>query len=423
MKPRVKKLANGLRIIKIPSYDTKAVSVLVLIKTGSRYENLNNNGVSHFIEHLLFKGTTKRANTQILSQELDKIGAEYNAFTAKDYTGFYIKAQSKKIELALDILSDIIFNSKFNRSDIDRERGVIIEEINMYEDTPMVYCGEMLEELMFGANHALGRFIAGPKKVILNIHRQDILKYKDQYYLPNNMLIAVSGKIEKDIHEKIKKYFLNSIKKKKIPNFNKFADKQKKKRILIKYKKTEQVHLALGFPGLAMNNINLPAFNLLGVILGGNMSSRLFINIREKLGLCYYIKASADSYEDTGIFSIQSGLDKTRINEAIKAILNELKQIIINGVKPEELTKAKDYLAGRVALDLEESLAVASWYAKQSLFLNRLETPDEKIKKYNKVSISEINKIAKTIFKQNKMNLAIIGPFNNKNKFNKILNY
>lgn len=423
MKPHVKKLTNGLRIIKIPSHDTKAVAVLVLVKTGSRYENANNNGVSHFIEHLLFKGTEKRVNTQILSQELDKIGAEYNAFTSKDYTGFYIKAQAKKIELALDILSDIIFNSKFNPADIDRERGVIVEEINMYEDTPMIYCGEMLEELMFGPNHPLGKFIAGPKKVILNINRSEILKYKDQYYAPNNMLIAVSGKIEKNIEAKIKKYFINGLKKKKIPNYSRFINKQNKKKILIKYKKTEQVHLALGFPGLANDDKNLPAYNMLGIILGGNMSSRLFINIREKLGLCYYIKASADSYEDTGIFSIQSGLDKNRILEAIQAILNELKQIVAKGVTPQELKKAKDYLTGRIALDLEESLAVASWYAKQSLFLKKIETPDERMKKYNKVSISEINKIAKKIFNKKKINLAIIGPFNNKNKFNKILNY
>ncbi|MFA6027766.1 MAG: pitrilysin family protein [Patescibacteria group bacterium] len=418
---KVKTLKNGLKFLKVPHQGTEAVAVLVMVKVGSRQEIAQNNGVSHFVEHLMFKGTKKRPNTQILSQELDKIGAEFNAFTSKDHTGYYIKAEAAKIDIALDVLSDILFNSVFDKQEIEKERGVITEEINMYEDTPMIYCGEMLEELLFGAKHPLGRLISGPKTVIKNISREEIINYKEKFYLPSNMIIAVAGKMDKNIEKKVQQYFFYKIQQKKVPVFIKFHDQQKKKRILIKFKETEQVHLALGVAGLSFFSKDLPAINLLSIILGGNMSSRLFINIRERMGLCYYIKAGHDMYEDTGIFSIQAGLDKNRVYEALAAILIELDKIVKNGVDKDELIKAQDYLAGKIALDLEESLAIGSWYAKEKMFLNDLKTPEQKLQEYKQVRTADILRVAKKIFKTDKLNLSIIGPYKNEKKFLNIL--
>jgi len=419
MKPKIQQLSNGLRFLKIPYHDTKAVAVLVMAKVGSRYESAKINGVSHFVEHLLFKGTKKRPNTQILSQELDKIGAAFNAFTSKDYTGYYIKAQANFIDLALDMLADIIFNSKFDAQEIDKERGVIIEEINMYEDTPMSLCGELLEELVFGKQHPLGWFISGPKKVIQNITREEIIKYHNTFYQPQNLIVAVAGKFDHYIDAKIKEHFHQPKNNKKITSFKKYKTSQKSENIFLKFKKTEQVHLALGFPSFHYLHPDKAAENLLAVILGGNMSSRLFINIREKLGLCYFIRASSDAYEDSGIFSIQAGLDKKRIGNAIPAIINELHKIVAEGISEQELKRAKDYLTGRIALDLEDSLAIASWYTRQKLLVNKLLTPEEKLAEYDKIKVSDLQRVAKKIFAKKYLNLVLIGPYHNKNKFKK----
>lgn len=421
MKPRIKKLPNKLRVLTIPRQDTKAVTVLVLIKVGSRNEDAKVNGASHFIEHLLFKGTEKRPNTQVISQELDKIGAEYNAFTGKDHTGFYIKVRANKLDFALDMLEDMLFNSKFDKEEIERERGVILEEMNMYEDTPMIYCAEKLEEMMFGANNPLGRLTIGPRSVIKNVSRQQLVDYKDDYYKMNNMVIVVSGKLPKNTTYKIREAFHDKLPKGKIEAFQKFENTQTSKKVLLNYKKTEQVHLAMGFHGHGYSHKDHPAEVLLSVILGGNMSSRLFINVRERKGLAYFIRTDNATYEDTGALVVQSGLDKNRIYEAITAIIDELKKVKQGGVEKKELKRAQDYLAGRVALDLEDSSALAGWYGKQELLMKEMKTPEEKLREYKAVTPSDIKRVAKRIFQSKNLNLSIIGPYKDKKKFTKIL--
>ena len=421
MKPKVQKLQNGLKILKIPYKDTKAVTVLVLLKVGSRNETADVNGVSHFVEHLMFKGTPRRPNTQVISQELDKIGAEFNAFTGKDQTGYYIKAKANKIDFCLDMLSDMLFNSKFDPVEIDRERGVILEEMHMYEDSPMMYADVLLEEIMFGKNHPLGRLTIGPPKVIKGVSRDEIVAYKESFYVPNNMIVIVSGKLDKDTNKKIRKYFANGLKKKALPAMKRFTDKQKSKKILLKYKDTEQVHVAMGVHGNSYNHKDLHAQILLSVIMGGNMSSRLFINIRERKGLAYFIRADNAIYEDAGGFIVQAGIDKKRIYEALEAIMAELSEVAKNGVSKKELKKAQDYLAGRVALDLEDSSSMASWYGKQELLMKKMETPEEKLREYRQVNEADMKRVARNLFQTNRFNLTIIGPFKDKKKFNKIL--
>ncbi len=408
--------------------DTKAITVLVLIKTGSRYESDTNRGVAHFLEHLLFKGTKKRPNSLAITKELDSIGAEFNAFTSKDKTGFYIKAPKEHLEKALDVLSDMLFNSLFSPREIEKERGVVLEEFNMYYDNPMMFIDSLLECGVFHG-HNLGKLILGDQNVIKNIKRAEILKFYKKYYNLENLVIGVSGNFDENkLLPLVKKYF--KIKEYNTTNnFDEFLGDQKQERILIKNKETDQVHTAIGFLGTSIFDKDYYSSKLLSIILGGNMSSRLFLKIREKMGLCYYIKSYTDSYQDTGIFSIISGLDKSRIESAVETILKELKSIKQNGVTEEELKRAKEFIDGKLVLNLEDSANIVEWYGDQLLLQGKAITPEEFFKHINKISIKDIKKVANRIFLKEKLNLAVIGPFKNskewelkfKNIINKIL--
>jgi predicted Zn-dependent peptidase len=422
MQHSIHHLKNGLRIVLSPLHETKAVTVLVLVKVGSRHETRSINGASHFVEHLMFKGTKKRPNTQVISRELDSIGAEYNAFTGKDLTGYYIKAAADKLELALDMLSDMLFNSKFEEKEINRERGVIVEEINMYEDNPIMYVDNIFEELIYYGS-SLGRLISGPRKVIKSVSRASLVKHKDSFYNPANMLVSVAGHISEDKTMRlIKRYFKKPHKNDRLKAYKRFKYQHKRPHAKVMHKETEQAHLALGTPGYQYKDKRLFAAGLLSIIMGGNMSSRLFINIREKQGLCYFIKMTTNTYEDTGNMLIQAGLDKARIEEAITAILAELKRVKDIGVTAEELKRSKEFLKGKIILDLEDSSSVADWFGKQLLFKDKVETPDERFARFAKVTRADVQQVAKHLFRKANLNLAVIGPFKGSKRFVKLLN-
>lgn len=415
------KFSNGLRLITIPQKSTKAITVFVLFAVGSRYETKDINGVSHFIEHLMFKGTKKRPTTLDISKALDSVGAEYNAATAKDWTGYYVKIDSKKVELALDVLSDMLYNSKFEAKEINKERGVIIEEINMYQDNPLMYIEDVLEQLMYKGS-TLGWEIAGPKKIIRQIPKSKILNYKNKFYAPQNTVIAVAGNINSKIDGLIKKFFQTE-KQNNQPKikFKKFKFSQQQPRVLIKYKNTAQVQLAFGFPGYSYDDPKVYAAYLLTIALGGNMSSRLFISVREKRGLAYFVRCYPNIYQDTGNLIIQSGLDKARIDQAIKVILSELKKVKNQGLSATELKKAKEYLRGKVVLTLENTSNLADWYAKQELLEEKILTPEQKLKKFDQVTLQDIKQVANEAFQYNSINLALIGPYKDDKKFLKML--
>jgi len=418
---KIKKLKNGLRLILSPLQETKAVTVLILVGVGSRNESKNINGVSHFIEHMMFKGTKKRPTSLDITKELDGVGANFNAFTSKDHTGYYVKVSADKIQLAFDLLSDMILNSKFDPEELKKERGVIVEEINMYDDNPIFFISHVFEETLFG-NHPLGWLISGPKEVIKKVTRKQIINYKDSFYRPNNMIVTVAGNIkEKEVVKLTDKYFVSKLAKKKIKSAKPVRISQTKPRVNLKFKETEQVHLALGFPGYSYFNKNYYALSLMTIILGGNMSSRLVTEIREKQGLAYYIKADISPYKEIGTFMIQAGLDKTRIEPAIKIILNELKKMKAKGVTANELKSAKEYLKGKIILELEDSENIADWYGKQELLLNKMLTPEERLKKVFAVKQNDIKKVALDLIKTNKLNLALIGPYKDKKQFEKLL--
>ena len=415
------KLSNGLKLITTPLKETKAVTVLVLVNVGSRHEAKQINGVSHFVEHLLFKGTNKRPTSLDITKELDAVGAEYNAFTSKDHTGYYIKAAAEKIELAFDILSDMIFNSSFNPVEINKERGVILEEINMYNDNPLMNLGSLFEATVFNG-HPLGWQIAGPKSVIKNVTRNQLVSYKKKFYQPNNMLISVSGNFNQEKVRKLtQKYFGQKSQSTINKALAKIAIKQTAAQINLNYKNTTQVQLGLGFPAFSSKHPKIYPQYLLSVILGGNMSSRLFSVVREQHGLAYYVRTDISAYQDHGAFMVQAGLDKSRLFKAIKLILSELKKVKEKGVTEKELSDAKEFLKGKIILELEDSEHLADWFGKQELLLGKITTPEERIKKIMSIKKSEVDKVAQEILLENKINLALIGPFKEKKDIAKIL--
>jgi len=412
-------LKNGLRIITVPQKGTKAVTVLVLVATGSKYENKKISGISHLLEHLLFKGTKKRPTSIDIVEPLDRIGGIYNAFTGEDYTGYFAKVDTEHFDLALDVISDIYLNSKLEAKEIKKEKGVVIEEINMYYDNPMTHVQSLWTKVLYGDQPA-GWDIAGTKESVLGITRKELLNYMSTQYNSSNTIVCVAGNISDKVVSKIKEYF-SGIKKKKTINKLEVIEKQIEPKVILETRNTDQTHFFLGVRGYNIFHKDRFSLELLALILGGMMSSRLFSSVREKLGLCYYIKTSVSMDPDTGFLVTRAGVDNTRAEKAIKAILKEYRKIAQKKISNKELKKVKDHFKGKMTLLFEASDARASFYAAQELLENKTLSPEEIYAKINKVSVNDILKVSKDIFQPQKLNLALIGPFKNKAKFQKIL--
>lgn len=413
-------LNNGLRIITIPKKDSLAVTVLVLVEAGSKYEKKEINGISHFLEHMCFKGTKKRPKAIDISSELDSIGANYNAFTGQEYTGYYAKARPENFSQILDVVSDIYLNQVFSPKEINKERGVIIEEINMYEDLPMRRVQELFTRLLYGDQPA-GWNIAGEKEVIKKLKQDDFLKYRKEHYLAQSTIVVVAGKIdEKKAVKEIKDVFIK-IKTGNKTSKEKVKEEQDKPQVLLKHKKTDQTHLILGVRAFDIFDKRKYALDVLADILGGGMSSRLFQKIREEMGVAYYVRAEADLLTDHGFLAASAGIDNTKTDEVIKAILGEFKKLSQKLVGIKELQRAKDHLIGHLMLRLETSDALAGFFGGQEIIAKKIITPSELAKKIQAVTAEEIQAVAKDIFQNNKLNLALIGPFEDKEKFEKLL--
>lgn len=412
---------DGSVIILLPKKDTQAITFQVLYKVGSRQEDVKNNGVSHFVEHLMFKGTKKRPNTAAIAKELDGIGAEYNAFTGKEHTGYYITADNNHVGLATEMISDMIFHSKFEAVEMNKERGVIIEEINMYEDNPLMHIEDVFENLIFKGT-ILGRSIAGPRSNIRNISRQALYNYYKKYYYSGNSIIGLAGKFDtKRALALINKYFPVGRRQTRAKLHRVPVVKQKQPRIDIVKREAEQVQLMLGFRNVAVTDKNFLPSQVLVNILGGTMSSRLFLEIREKRGLCYFIKSVGQGYEDISYLAVHAGLNKAKIYEALIVIKEELEKIRQHGVTQKELDKAKANIRGRMIIRLEEAHDYINFLADQELMGMKIKDLQEKLKEMDKISLSQINGLIGKIINWRQANLAIIGPFTNNHKFLKIL--
>ena len=413
-------LKNGLRIITVPQRSTQAVTVLILVGTGSKYETKEVSGISHFLEHMFFKGTKKRPDKLAIAETLDKIGGIYNAFTGEEYTGYFAKVAATQFDLALDWASDIYLKSILPKKEIEIEKGVIIEEINMLYDNPMAYVGLLWNKLLYGDQPA-GWDIAGTKESVNKMNHPKLLNYMRSQYVALNTIICVAGNIKNSqTINKVKKSFVQ-IKTTEPSKKAKVIERQTQPESLIHFKQTDQTHLCLGARGYNIFHPKRYVQDILGIILGGMMSSRLFIEIRDKLGLAYYIKTDVESNSDTGFLVTQAGVDNNNVEKAIFTILKEYRKISQRELPKSELKKAKDYIKGKMTLMLESSDALASFYGAQELLERATLTPKEIYAKIDKVSSQDILKVAKDIFQLKKLNLALIGPFKDKNKFEKLL--
>ena len=413
--------SDGGVIILAPKKGTKAVTFEVLFKVGSRQENDKNNGVSHFVEHLMFKGTTKRPATADIAKELDGVGAQYNAFTGKEYTGYYITVNNSHMTMAIDMLADMLHNSKFDKEEMNRERGVIVEEINMYEDNPMMYIEEVFESTLFKGSN-LGRDVAGPKINIKTISRNALYNYYQKYYYHGNAIIGIAGNFnESQALKLIAKLFLITKRQARVKNKGLINIKQFKPIVEIIDRNLEQVQLMLGWRTSSVTAKDFLFNQLLANILGGTMSSRLFLNIREKKGLCYFIKAEVSGYEGSSALTIHAGLNKEKIYEALEAIKKELNNIAKDGVSVEELYQSKENIKGHMILKMESSSAHLNFLISQEAVGKPLRSLEQKLEELDKITLKQINDLAKQVINWQKSNLAIIGPFKNKNQFVNIL--
>lgn len=421
MKFNIHTLPNGLRVVLAPMTGTETATVVVMTGTGSRYESAKENGLAHFLEHMFFKGTKKRKDARAISEELDAIGSIYNAFTAKDRTAYYAKVSSRYLDTALNVISDIFLNSTLPAKEITKERGAVIQEIDMYEDMPMHTIDNVFDELIFGTEHPLGRTILGPKENIRAFTRGDFAKYLKRNYTPQNTVVCIAGAFdEKKVLAKIKRDF-GKLKRGSAPALVPFTGDQTEARILIKEKKTDQTQLMIGVPAYPYLHQDEYVLAVLATILGGGMSSRLFMEVREKRGLAYSVHAGSEQYTDTGYFVVQAGVEHAKLEKAVETILNEFKKIKKTKVSSSELDKAKNYIKGTMTLSLETSDRIAQRAATSLLEVGRVRSMEEVLEGIDKVSADDIQRVAQDLLKSDKLNLAIIGPHLQKEKFTKLL--
>ncbi|NCN08072.1 insulinase family protein [Candidatus Parcubacteria bacterium] len=415
-------LPNGLRVITAEVKDSPTVTVSVAVETGSNYESESENGISHFLEHMCFKGTTKRPGSRIVSHELDALGAENNAFTSNELTLYYAKVAKKHFHKAFEIVSDLYLNPLLPKEDLERERGVILEELSMYEDIPQYKVQEVLAKLVYGDTPA-GRSILGPRENIKRFNRDDFVKYRNKHYVAPKTIVIVSGNVEhKDVLKKVKTYFKDIPVSKKVSK-QKVIDKQSSPQILIHKKKTDQTHMVLACRAYKANDKRSLALILLVEVLGKGMSSRLFTKLREEMGACYYVKSSYDHYTDHGLFTISTGVNISRTKEVLKVLLEECNKLANTLVSEEELNKAKEHFAGHLYMGLETNDALAGFYVEQEVVTGELKKPVDIEKSIRNITAKDIQKVAKDIFKNNKLNLAVVGDIKNEAELKKILSF
>ena len=405
---KITKLDNGLRVITNRLVDVHSLALGLWIKTGGRYETEKTQGISHFMEHMLFKGT-KRRSCQQLKQAIEQKGGAFNAFTAEEYVCYYVKILSKEMALAGDVLTDMVINPALDKDEIEKERKVIFEEIRMYLDLPMQYVHDIMDELLW-PDHPLGLPLMGTEETVKAITKRDLIKRKEIFHAPNNVVAVACGDIEHDVFaELMGKYFA-----KQKPGKQQLFDKAKaavaKPVARFYHKDTEQTHLCLGARSLSRRSPERYALSLLNIILGGNMSSRLFNEIREKRSLAYEIGSSVKHYSDTGSFFIHAGVDNRKLKDAISIMVKELDKLKNQPVSKRELDMAKEYYKSGLLMALESTMSNMLFLGEQICSVNKISIRDEILSEIDKVNISAIKRLAGKIFKKNSLRLAVIGP-------------
>jgi len=406
-------LDNGLRIITHQMPGMRSFALGIWIRTGGRYETAKLKGISHFLEHMLFKGSSKYSCRKI-KESIEGVGGSLNGFTSEELTCFLVKLPSRYSDMALDILSDMVLNPLLAQSDIEKERTVILEEIKMYKDLPQSYVYDLLDELLW-PKQPLGMSIIGTVESVSRISRRDLYTYKQKHYTSSNIVISAAGLLEEEhLRKKIEKNF-SSFKMSGLNKFLKARQQQYKPRLNLFPKDTEQTHLALGFHGFKRDHPLRHALALLHIILGANMSSRLFNEVREKRGLAYEIGTQIKRLSDTGALIVHAGIDNRKVDKAIRLIFEVLSQIKNSLVTLDEFRRAKEFYIGQIMLSLEDTLDHMLWIGESTATLDKTYSLDEIIKEVNEVKREDIRSVARNIFKENNINLALIGPLKDSN--------
>jgi predicted Zn-dependent peptidase len=406
--PKRSVLSNGIRLLTIPMRGAPTVTAMVLVEAGSRYESAKDNGLSHFLEHMCFKGTTRRPSAKLIAIELETLGAEFNAFTSEEATGYWAKARLKHFNEILDVVADLYLDPLLPERELEKERGVIIEEINMYEDLPQRRVHEVLDRLMYG-NQPAGQTILGPKENIRRFTREEFVAYRGTHYTGTKTAVIIAGGLSnREMTTAAEAAFAGAPKGKRVTRAT-TKERQAAPAFRQKERQTDQTHFVIGFRSYVLSDKRQSAARLLAGVLGKGMSSRLFHRLREEMGVCYYIKAKQESMTDTGVLKIFAGVNTRRVEEVIDVIMEELRAIRDTEVPKEELERVKEMVIGAIALGLETSDQVADWYHEEIL-RQPLETPAEAIKKIRAVTAKDVQKAAQDIFVDPKLNLALIGP-------------
>lgn len=410
---------SGLRLQAISMPGTNVVTTMVLVGAGSRYETKANTGLSHFLEHMFFKGAKKYKSPKEVSEAVDSFGGEFNAFTGKEYAGYYVKSGKENLETSLDVLSDMLIEATFPTAEIEKERGVILEEMAMYQDAPMYQISWDFERLVFG-DQPLGWDQIGTAEVIQNISREQFITYKESQYVADNMIIVCAGAVDESTLDKMEHMFPVSTNPRGIPPTS-FDETKATETIKLRTKKTEQYHLSFGVRTPAETDPLFPALKVLGVALGGNMSSRMFQRVRETQGLCYSIRTNVDEYSDTGLLTTRAGVKVSEVLKAVAAIRHEYNEVAQNGITQAECDKAINYLVGKTDLSTEDTEDVAHEYAKNALLYGSIESYDEWKNKVKAVKLTDVNQLAKDLFKPENFRFAGIGPAQDEDALRKLL--
>lgn len=413
-------LTNGLRIITHAMPTSFSVSAVILVGAGSRYETKEQAGISHFLEHMLFKGTKKRPTPKAIAETIEGVGGVLNAATEKELTSYYVKVAQRHGSLALELLTDMLRHSRFLVAEVEKERHVITEEIHMTEDMPQDLVNALIDELIW-PDHPLGREIAGTEASVKGMRRSSLLAYIAERYVPNNAVISVAGNVTHDQVVQEADRLLGAWRPGPIHPYEAAPIRPGSLRQAVKVKDIEQAHLCVSAGGLPRQHADRRALDIQNLILGGGMSSRLFLEIRERRALAYDVQAYLDYFEDTGASVIYAGTDPDQTPSCLEAILEELRRLRRQPVAPDELTRAKEYLKGRMLLGLEDNSGLAHWLGSQELLTNRIQTVEEIVAQVDAVSVDDVQRVSELVFDPALLRLAIVGPLKDEKALGELL--
>jgi predicted Zn-dependent peptidase len=413
-------LANGMRILTAPVPTAQSVTCMLMFAAGSRYESAETNGIAHFAEHMFFKGTGNRPAAKDIAGEIDSIGGEFNAFTGKEYTGYYVRCAAESRDVALDVLVDMIRHSKFDSEEIEREKGVIVEEMNMYFDTPRDFIGGVYDSLLYG-DQPLGWDIIGRKETVRGATRDTFMGYLDRWYKPSRLVAGIGGKIGDDLIPRLEE-LLGDLEDGASGSPDPVAiPSNGGPRVKLHTKQSDQAHLILGTRSYPLVHPDRYVVQLLATVLGGGMSSRLFTEVRERRGLAYYVFGTNQAYTDAGSLYSQAGVDINRIDDAIETIVAELRRIAVEPVPADELEKARSFAKGRFVLQLESPHGLISFGLRREVLEGAAPEPEEVLAGLDAVTAADVQRVAKDVVESGSLNLALVGPFDDAERFEKLL--